>query len=251
MAVPAPDHLIFVKMKARRADEHFQSLEKAVGKWSVKPYTITEKTDLDHALHIVEIDITPTPEIIPMLFGDFICCLRSALDQLAWRLAHLDPSRTFTKNEERSISFPIFTNPWTYNDRRGLYPPAVARILDSLQPDLREDVFRDDLLWQLDKLWNLDKHRTIPTLPYMLNLGFGVENWQSISRYRVNRFTYNLEVAFPLSFIWEGKVDLNPEVSVEILFGETDNFEVSLDRLREINNFVRNDVIPRFTGFFP
>jgi hypothetical protein len=39
--------LIFVKMKARRADEHFQSLDAELGKWAMKPYSITEKTDFE------------------------------------------------------------------------------------------------------------------------------------------------------------------------------------------------------------
>src|SRR5271157_147217 len=100
-----PDHLIFVKMKARRADEHFQSLEKEMAKWSAKSYTIIEKTDFKKALHIVGIEITPTPEVIPMLFGDFVCNLRSSLDQLAWRLAHLPSAGAFTRVQERQISF--------------------------------------------------------------------------------------------------------------------------------------------------
>ena len=42
-------------------------------------------------------------------------------------------------------------------------------------------------------------------------------------------------------------MDLDPRLTVEILFGETNYLEVSIGRLREINEFVRNKVIPRFT----
>ena len=243
-----PDRLMFVKMKARRADEHFHFLEREVDGWARKPYTIVENTDFEKSLHVFRVEFTPTPEIIPMLFGDFVCCLRSALDQLAWRLAHLDVNRIFTPKEQRDISFPIFTDPWTYNKRRGLFPPAVARVLDPLQPDFREDGFRGDILWQLDKLWNLDKHRSTPSTSYDVTFDFSVPNWRQFCRIRT--LPDRLEMAFPLSFTWTGEVDLKPQISVDILFGEAGNFEIKIARLGEINDFVRNDVIPRFTCFF-
>lgn len=244
------DRLIFVKMKARRADEHFQSLEREMAKWAAKPYTIIEKTDFEKVLHIVRIEITPTPEVIAMLFGDFICCLRSSLDHLAWRLAHLPPIRAFTEREERRIQFPISKlKDSTYESLLSLFPSAVTPDIDSFQPYLRGGAFRDDPLWQLNELWTLDKHRTIPTLPYALNLGFPGTGWKHFVH--IDRLTYDLEVRFPLAFAWTYPVDLKPNVSVEILFGETNVFEISLSRLREINNFVRNEVIPRFAGFFP
>ena len=184
-----------------------------------------------------------------MLFGDFVCCLRSSLDQLAWRLAHLAPVRTFTRNQQRQINFPIFeVRNATYEDRRKLFPSTVADIIDSFQPYLRGSAFRDDALWQLNELWNLDKHRTIPSLPYALDIGFPGTGWKRFVH--IDRLTYDLEVRFPLAFAWTYPVDLKPNVSVEILFGETNVFEISLSRLREINNFVRNEVIPRFAGFF-
>src|ERR1700687_3034582 len=103
--MPRPDRLVYVKMKARRADGHFHSLDTELTKWATKPYTITKQIKFKQLLYIIRVDITPTPEIIPMLLGDFICCLRASLDQLAWRLAHLPPVRTFTRTQERQINF--------------------------------------------------------------------------------------------------------------------------------------------------
>jgi hypothetical protein len=243
------DPLIFVKMKARRADEHFQSLEKELSKWAAQSYTVIHKTDFEKLLHVVKVQLSPTPEIIPMLLGDFVCCLRSSLDQLAWRLAHLPPRRKFTEREQRQIQFPIFkVRDNTYEDRRGLFPSTVADVIDTLQPYLRGNAYRDDALWQLNELWTMDKHRMIPMSPYSTNVGFAMDGWERFLR----RNYYDIEVAFPLALAWGRNVDLNPTVSVEILFGEANGpFEVSRSRLGEINNFVRNEVIPRFTGFFP
>jgi hypothetical protein len=47
-----------------------------------------------------------------------------------------------------------------------------------------------------------------------------------------------------------GEVDLEPSVSVEILVGDGP-FEISFARLKEINDFVRHEVIPVFERFFP
>lgn len=244
------DRLVYVKMKARRADEHFHSLESELGKWAAKPYTITKQLQFDKWLYTVRVDISLTPEIIPMLLGDFVCCLRSSLDQLAWKLAHLPPIRTFTEREEKRIQFPIFkVRNNIYDDIRKLFPPAVADVIDNFQPYLRGNAFRDDPLWQLNELWNMDKHRTIPISPYSLNISFPMEGWHEF----VNPATYfrhYFEVNFPIGMALTGEVNLEPTISVEILFGEGP-LEVPFSRLKEINDFVRNTVIPRFAGFFP
>ncbi len=128
-------------MKARRADEHFQSLDAELRKWAAKPYTVTKQIKFDKWLYVVWVDISLTPEIVPMLLGDFVCCLRSALDQLAWKLAHLDRTRIFTEREEQQIHFPIFKiRNNTYEDRRSLFPPAVADIIDTFQPSITEGI---------------------------------------------------------------------------------------------------------------
>ena len=246
MVRPVFDPLGYVKMKARRADEHFQLLKAEVADWALKPYSVTEKTYFEKLLHVVRIEITPNKEIVAMLLGDFICNLRSALDQLAWKLAHLDKTRAFTEREHRQISFPIFKDRNdTYIDRRALFPPAVADEIDLLQPYVRGNAYRDDPLWQLNELWNMDKHREIPISPFSLNLGFAMNGWEQF----VRRSKYDIVVAFPLSAAWLHNVDLKPVVSVDILFGDS-TFEIPFARLGEINDFVRNDVIPRFVRFF-
>jgi hypothetical protein len=250
MRFARPDRLIYVKMKARRADEHFQALDAEIRKWAAKPYTVTKHLQFEKLLYVVQVDITATPELVAMLLGDFVCCLRSSLDQLAWSLAHLDRVRKFTVREERQIHFPIFTvRDNTYKDRRALFPSTVADVIDTFQPYLRGNAFRDDPLWQLNELWTMDKHRSIPVSPYSLNIGFALDGWQRFVNSATNLNHY-FEVAFPLGLALTSDVNLEPSISVEILFGDA-TFEISFARLGEINNFVRNEVIPRFTGFFP
>src|SRR5579859_4177532 len=100
--------LIYVDMKTRRAQFHLDALEVTVQNWiDSKPYAITHHDDFEKAVHIVRLQDKVTPELVAMLVGDFVCCLRAALDQLAWALAHTGPRRVFSETEERRIQFPI------------------------------------------------------------------------------------------------------------------------------------------------
>lgn len=250
MAISA--RLIYVDMKTRRAKFHLDALEMVIKNWiDSKPYTVTHKDDFEKAIHIVRIQDKVTPELIPMLVGDFVCCLRAALDQLAWALAHLTGTETFAEKIERQIQFPISKGrDSTYEFKRGLFPPAVADVIDTFQPYLRGDAFRDDALWQLNELWTMDKHRAIPVNANSFKVRFPLEGWE---RYAVpiTPLTDAIEVYFPMIEFYKGPVNLEPDISVDVLFGEyMGSFELSLSRLKEINDFVGNTVIPRFARFF-
>src|ERR1039458_202302 len=251
--IPDRDVLTELDMKTSRAQFHLDALQAEMERWLKDPnnLTIREHTDFNKALHIFRIDLALNSKLIPVLLGDFLCCLRSALEQLAWGLAHLDTKRGFTEKEERNISFLIFKQrDSTYEDRRALFPSAVAEVFDSIQPYLRGNAYRDDPLWQLNELWTMDKHRAIPMNCNVLNVSFPapLEVWAPYARH----FEDRVEVHFPLTLFLSSEVHLKPTASADILFGERmGQFEISRNRLREINDFVRNDVIPRFTGFFP
>jgi hypothetical protein len=237
-------------MKARRAQEHLKAFEVELKKWNdLPPYTITHKTDLNRGFDIWGIWGKQTPEPLAMVLGDFVCCLRSALDQLAWGLAHLDTKRVFSEKEQRDIAFPVArVDDPNYRRRLSLFPSTVASAIDSFQPHHRGNAYRDDPLWQLHELWTLDKHRAIPMASNSFNITFPYRDWDRF----IKHFQYGLEVHFPLSIVWNSPVEFKPEVSIEVLFGEYGSpFEISFDRIKEINDFVRNAVIPKFAGFFP
>ena len=242
--------LIYVEMKTRRAQQHFDALKSQLDMWMKDPkrYTVTEKTDFDKGTHIVRVEIGHIYEDIPMLLSDFIHCLRSSLDCLAWELAHLPSERTLTIKEEKRVQFPI--SPYDdghYSDIRGLFPSTVANIFDSLQPYLRGNAFRDDPLWKLNELWTMDKHRGIPMNSNGVQIRFPFAGWERYLRH----FHYGIEVHFPLIEFFSGEMEIKPAISVEILFGEfMGEFMIDRAGLSEINDFVRNDVIPRFSGFF-
>lgn len=251
--------LLYVEMKTSRAQKHFDALQADIDDWLSHPkhYTVTEETKFESALHIIKIEIGPVWDTIPMLLSEFVHCLRSSLDNLAWELAHLrlPPLDRFTngighfaEKQEKIIQFPIFRDDnSTYADRRRLFPSAVAEIFDTLQPHLRGDAYRDDPLWQLNELWTMDKHRGIPMNSNALQLSSPGTEWQRFVHY----LQYHVEVRFPILLFFTSEVEFKPTVTVEVLFGEyMGEFSVTREGLSEINNFVRTNVIPRFTGFF-
>ena len=239
-------------MKILRAQEHFEALETVIARWlDPPPYTVTIKEDVNQGIYLCNIAMHIAPNDIPKILGDFICNLRSSLEHIAWQLSQLPPKRTFTKSELKRICFPVFEQrDRAYENLRGLFPPAVANVIDDLQPFNRGAAFPDHPLWQLHKLWNLDKHCVIPVSPTSMEFSFPHSNWQAIARMRV--FEDHLEVRFPLRVAWESPVKFEPKVSIKMLFGEADGegLIVSWVRLREIYDFVRHDAIPRFATFF-
>jgi len=253
MPIPERDVMQEVEMKARRAQYHLDTLNGEINRWLALPNVpmIREYTKFEEGIHVFRVDIGLVPQVIPMLLGDFVCCLRSCLDQLAWGLAHLDPKRVFSEREQRNISFLIFKQrDGTYENRRSLFPSTVAGQFDTLQPYLRGNAYRDDPLWQLNELWTMDKHRMIPSNCTVITVALPgpSSTWKQFVHY----FDDHLEVRFPLVSYMSSKMQFKPQFSLEILFGERMGaFEVSPVRLNEINDFVRGDVLPRFACFFP
>lgn len=239
---------LYVQMKARRANVHLEALEGLVRAWvEGPPYTVKEWSDLE-GWYYWEITTHPIVEDIPLSLGDFVCCLRAALDQLAWSLRRPGLDR----REERQVSFLIFGDrDATYERRRLLFPPEVAKVFDDLQPYIRGDTYKTDPLWKLDELWRLDKHRIIPANYNEVNISLPV-------RYRLlgpNANGRMIACASRRDVIGACKstnpVHLQPDISMEILFGEyMGEFEVSVPELRQIYNVVIDDVIPKFDRFF-
>ena len=241
----------YVYMKARWADFHLQSSEKRLRDWiNSNPYSISEKDDSDLTKHMFIIFPRAAPEEIALSVGDFVNCLRASLDQLAWNLVNLFPSTVPTAKTENKIAFPICRTDDAYREKRALFHASIHPVLDSLQPSDRTNAIKTEPLWQLDKLWNLDKHRTIPVNCGNTTIKFpaGITGF-----IEMDAFNQCFFVIVPcLSRIQLRPSYVKPQVIPDILFGEyMGEFAVDIKRLREIHTFVTRDVIPRFTSFFP
>lgn len=109
----------------------------------------------------------PPPIVLwSLLLGDAIHNYRSALDGLAWEVAHLDGNAVPAKYA-RSLYFPLAKTEDAWNDMQTKtlvsVPPVIRSRLETVQP-YRFEPMQEGIGITLDKLDILDKHRSALTL---------------------------------------------------------------------------------------
>ena len=180
---------------------------------------------------------------IPLLVGDFVNCLRSGLDQLAWSLARLHVACP-----RRQTCFPISSERNLPKDQIRDILPAALPVIESLQPYQRGDRFQTHPLWILNRLVTIDKHRTFAMKAAEMKLrvlGISPDEWT------FKHLDFGAEIAMDIRN--RNKVQLDPQPPGLIL-GEPvptcyGNFEINVVELGSIYQFVRNEVAPKFTAF--
>src|SRR6266852_1906168 len=124
------------------------------------PCRFTGEDDLTNQRYNLRVDLDDVPDHICLRCGDAFYCMRACLDQLVWRLAKLNvtiPDRT---------QFPIIED-WNsdtlgrFKDNLRDVPPDAIAIIRDLQPANRPASAKENLLWRLNAMCNLDKHRRI------------------------------------------------------------------------------------------
>src|SRR5215471_17857179 len=84
----ADESIAAIRLKIERAKEHLRDLQSAVSAFlATKPYKVDVKRDVDTRKLIYFVSsVTATPAALPVITGDVLQNLRSALDHLAYRL---------------------------------------------------------------------------------------------------------------------------------------------------------------------
>jgi hypothetical protein len=116
------------------------------------------------------------PEEISLLIGEFVYSVRSALDHAAYDLTEWESGTPLSGTIAKSSAFPIFNNGREYRKREkngkpsrgsGLYKIRgmsrdMRAVVERLQPYHRQKNPSARLLWLLEELANVDKHRLLP-----------------------------------------------------------------------------------------
>lgn len=239
--------------KIQWAKKHLDTLKTSIERFNeLYPYEIRTEEEPKSGQYIIRIIHPPILEALDavLAFGDFIACLRTSLDYLAWQLvliANCTPSR--------ETSFPICDRNTIDNQVRlakatfGIQEEAIF-IIKSFQPYHYKEDFKQSHLWRLHKLWNIDKHRHIapftalPPWQVLIRQGYAGElpNPEQIDNCTV--------VRVPAAA--KDYVELNPERRVDLRFcDDTEGIDVGYQDLFEIYEFVAKTVIPAFENFFP
>jgi hypothetical protein len=236
-------------LKTGRALEHLEALGAELQLfYEGKPYTIKRFDDIETGRHIITVQMKDVSDRTAILAGDCVHNLRCALDHAVFSLAIYATGNI----PGRRLQWPVLETP---NDKTlkqqtaGLPAEAVA-IIESLQPYHAgpADAFKRSPIWQLHKLDIIDKHRRVAIGLHGLTCHFpdavNPRSWEIQRRELPDGFEVSLPpVAANLQMI--------PDLSPGVLFGdEAEGAILDLDQLRGLCNFVRDDVLPRFAGFF-
>jgi hypothetical protein len=238
-------------LKAGRAKVHLDSLRAEIDAFcQTKPYSIAVEDDLEKGLCRISAGVRDPPETLHLIFGDLLYCLRSSLDQLVFALAHLTipyPDHTQFPILDVDIALDKEVRKRFAKQTRGV-PSGAIHVIESLQPYHGGNAagIEAHLLWRLNLLCNIDKHRRVPVhgtvtdfvhiLPTEAGPYIGFDDDHSV-------------VTVPMRF--KDNVNLKPKTTVNILFGDLSaGIQCDAGGIERIYNFVASDVIPRFTRFF-
>jgi hypothetical protein len=154
-------------LKVNRANEHLDGLRSAVEGFVQSDFYETA-TEFDYKRRLVARvkNVEQPPLELAVLIGDAIHNLRSSLDNLAYALATAHTGK-LPPGVARACAFPIFeTGPLFRGEKkRGAAPkmramaPRTRAAIERLQPYHRRKHPELELLWILEELSNLDKHR--------------------------------------------------------------------------------------------
>jgi hypothetical protein len=241
-----PTSLTDPYLKTARAKEHLDELRARLTKFrDEQPISFKHEDDLTNDLHIVRIKIKAIPDKITLIAGDFLYCLRSSLDQLVWSLAKQVGSYP------SGTQFPIFEQPDQRKFARNTcgVPPEAVKVIESYQPYNAQNasLLKEHLLWQLNKLCNIDKHRRIPTDATIVDFNFPHFPKEFIARAKFDADTETITMPMEL------KQYATPDSTayLNVTFGDSyEGIRCDVDRLVVMYEFVANKVIPDFAVFF-
>lgn len=262
--------------KLLRADVHIDALDEAVQDWLDRGgYTLVEKTDAQTGYQIIcaEIKEPPDPDW-PLIIGDAVHNLRSALDHIAFDLTvayqeDTNPGQPISRDLIRSSEFPVIP---TVNERTGMtgdaehrFDSAAGSKLAGVHPDARAAIkaaqpyhrgaqSETHELWLVHDLDRVDKHRELivtAAAAYVQNLtlgGTGFFPYLWIGGGAVEHGTKVAEYAIPTG--------LAPHMQLyftrHIAFGEgtlAERFVVPT--LRSLRAYLASELIPVLEPWLP
>jgi hypothetical protein len=158
------ERLKHVTLKIKRAKEHVADLERQLHVFLESgPYKVGAKHDPQtRKLIYCVTSAQPIPDCLPLVAGDAIQNLMSALDHLAYQIV-CSNTGDHPPNPNR-IYFPVADDAEKYEaKKRGKIEGARQETFDAIDA-LKPYRGGNDLLWALYRLNNIEKHRLLLTV---------------------------------------------------------------------------------------
>ena len=237
---------------------HIRELDAEIQRYvNAKPDVVVRQQESDLDNFTGKLDTGGAlPARLPIIVGDFLQNLRSALDYLVWELvgaANNQPSR--------ENMFPICSTLDAFKAQikrgrlQGMAPDAIAEI-QSLQPYHLGQDFDKSTLFVIDDLCNINKHRRI-LLTSVHGGSVPFDEFQTVDiggqpmvKIDVSRLNKDAKIG-PFPIVDGTKVQVNSQVVAFIAFdeGAVKNMEMT-HLMMSMMMFIRDEVIPKFERFF-
>jgi hypothetical protein len=158
------------QLKLDRAKDHLRSLVDSMQGWVERggtTNTVERDEQTGHQVMRIRFGTPPPIDAWSVLIGDCVQNLRNALDHLALELATAHARVSGVALSEQTIKdseFPVFgerpPQPKELTKKIGGIDPGARAIIESLQPHQQSD-YKQQLIWQLHRLANIDKHQDV------------------------------------------------------------------------------------------
>jgi hypothetical protein len=168
-----------VQLKIERAEKHIDEMERCLSVFfhDVKPYQFAIKDDADKGESVLYVRrAEELPPTLSLIIGDAISNLYSALDYLACELV------TTKECVSTKTAFPISENVPTTTDQEARYKGQVRGMRENVKKiikDMEPYRGRDNNLWTLHKLNNINKHRALLTVAYGVAINSPRGGWET------------------------------------------------------------------------
>lgn len=250
-----------VRLKIDWAEKHLDALDAEIDRWNSGPRKPRRLTRICDGVPSTEFRAQirfdpPIPDTLPMIIGDAVHNLRSALDHLACALAELE-NPTASETGHFGVEFPIYITEGEFNRRGAAKIKKLATAahdeIKSLQPYHAGDDARLQRLWVLHQLDIIDKHRQISIMGgrYSLPANFTPQALQG------NEFVFEGRIYVPFN---DGDIirilgvdpEFEPDMTgtIAVRWGDRPDEIIEYGTLRLIQKYIADDMMPRFAGFF-
>ena len=252
-----------VHLKLVRAKKHLDEVHGLISKFSEGECSIAMEKDTKRKIFVQRIRLTPkaAPEI-SAIAGDFFGNVRSALDYVVTQLVIANHPNV----PSRGNAFPISESAIEYAEfapkRLNGVSPQAAALIETLQPYNR----RDNPLGILNRLINIDKHRSLNVVTIVadnidlvtgngsFSLFVGGEELRDGTVWGGIGIPFHMAAKLPNFEARWPNMKMHGKCSLFVAFDDPSAEELErfrVDRTLEgIFEFMRDTVIPAFEPFF-
>jgi hypothetical protein len=160
------------------AGKHLTAFREQVSGYESRSYDVVQEVSGDRLTITLRLRLhEQIPLHFALIIGDVVHNLRSSLDTLAYEFARRHVGGDLPARLERQPAFPICSSTSDYDKffakRRTVFGAREEKALRSVAPGSKyhsieiegeppwtfDDSAKQDQLWKLNHLWNIDKHR--------------------------------------------------------------------------------------------